>query len=107
LNNNIYFKRPKQSNKGDYNQIRPLNSNTSVRREWMSLDYYVRAEDLEELEYQESFPPVLTSRGVQNLLCIGKNKLYELLGTGELKGFRIGRDWRVKRESIFEYIGSH
>lgn len=71
------------------------------------MDIFVRADDIEQLEFLENNPPILTARGVQSLLCIGKNKLYELLSTGELKGFRIGRDWRVKRESVYEYIGSH
>jgi excisionase family DNA binding protein len=71
------------------------------------MDYFVKAEDLEEIEFQENYPPILTARGVQDLLCIGKNKLYELLGSGELKGFRIGRDWRIQRESVFTYINSH
>ena len=62
------------------------------------MDYYVKTEDLEELEFQESYPPVMTAKDVQGLLYIGKNKLYELLGTGELKGFRVGRGWRVTRE---------
>jgi excisionase family DNA binding protein len=71
------------------------------------MDYFVRAEALEEIEFQESFPPILTARGVQDLLCVSKNKLYELLGTGELKGFRVGRDWRIQREEVFKYIKNH
>lgn len=38
-----------------------------------------------------------------DLLYIGKNTLYKLLGSGELKGFRIGRQWRVSRTSLQEY----
>lgn len=37
-------------------------------------------------------------------LCIGKNRVYELLGGGELKGFRIGRVWKIPKESLREYI---
>lgn len=68
------------------------------------MDYYVKAEDLEEIEFQENYPPILTARGVQSLLGIGKNKTYELLGSGDLKGFRVRRDWRITRESIYKYI---
>lgn len=71
------------------------------------MEYYVKADDLEQIEYQESYPPILTTRDVQNLLCIGKNKLYELLGSNELKGFRVGRDWRVTRESVYKFIEKH
>lgn len=71
------------------------------------MEYYVKTEDLEELEFQDNFPPIMTVRDVQNLLCIGKNKLYELLGSGTLKGFHIGRDWRVTREAVYEFISTH
>ena len=71
------------------------------------MEYYVKAEDLEQIEYEENYPPILTARGVQELLCIGKNKLYELLSSGELKGFRIGRDWRVQRDAVFDFIKRH
>ena len=31
-------------------------------------------------------------------LIIGKNTAYKLLTSGELKGFRIGRIWKIPRE---------
>ena len=51
-------------------------------------------------EYQA----VLTVADVAELLFIGKNTTYELLNSGELKGFRIGRGWRIPRENLEEYI---
>lgn len=71
------------------------------------MDYFVRAEDLEEIEFQEEYPPIMTAKSVQYMFGIGKNKIYELLGNGDLKGFRIGRDWRITRESVYEYINKH
>lgn len=49
----------------------------------------------------------LTPTEVMELLFIGKNTFYKLVNSGELKAFRIGKLWRVKRESIEEYIRSH
>jgi len=49
----------------------------------------------------------LTPAEVMELLFIGKNTFYKLVNSGELKAFRIGKLWRVKRESIEEYIRSH
>ena len=41
---------------------------------------------------------------VMELLGIGRNTMYRLLNSGELKGFRIGRTWRVSRDAISDYI---
>jgi excisionase family DNA binding protein len=69
------------------------------------MQFFVREEDLEELEIRESIPQIMTTREVQRLLGIGKNSMYKLLATKQLKGFRIGRDWRVSRSSVMEFIG--
>lgn len=37
-------------------------------------------------------------------LQIGKSSLYQLLRSGELKAFRIGRNWKIPSPSIAEYI---
>ena len=41
---------------------------------------------------------------VAEALCIGKNRVYELLGEGTLKGFRTGRIWKIPRAAVEEYI---
>ncbi len=41
---------------------------------------------------------------VAEALFIGKNKVYELLEKKELKGFRIGKVWKIPRETLQEYI---
>ncbi|WP_144032045.1 helix-turn-helix domain-containing protein [Oscillibacter ruminantium] len=45
----------------------------------------------------------LTPREVMSLLCIGKNKFYELVHSGELPAFRIGKLWRVRRWDLQRY----
>ena len=37
-------------------------------------------------------------------LMIGRNAAYSLLASGKLRGFRIGRIWKIPRESINLYI---
>lgn len=56
--------------------------------------------DYEPQEERERVNEYLTPREVMDLLYIGKNTLYWLLNSGELKGFRIGRQWRVRREDL-------
>lgn len=37
-------------------------------------------------------------------LMIGRNAAYKLLEEGKIKGFRIGRIWKIPRESINIYV---
>lgn len=47
---------------------------------------------------------VLTPADVMATLNIGKNAVYELLNSGALTGFRIGRSWRVSGEELEKYV---
>ena len=48
--------------------------------------------------------PLITVEELCELLMIGKNAAYKLLTSGELKGFRIGRIWKIPRQSLDLYI---
>lgn len=48
----------------------------------------------------EQLAPYLTPQEIMELLCIGKNTVYKLLLSGDLKGFRVGRQWRISREEL-------
>ena len=52
----------------------------------------------------ENFDDLLTAEEACEVLKIGKNALYELLGAGTLKGYRNGRVWRGPKQAIVEYI---
>ncbi len=47
---------------------------------------------------------ILTPEDVTEELMIGKNAIYNLLNSGELKGFRVGRNWKIPRKALDEYI---
>lgn len=47
---------------------------------------------------------ILTPDEVMGLLNIGKNAIYKLLESGELKAFKIGRNWKIPRKSLEKYI---
>jgi excisionase family DNA binding protein len=47
---------------------------------------------------------ILTVEEMMEALYIGRNYAYKLLNSGEIKGFRIGRSWRIPRRSIEEFI---
>lgn len=56
-------------------------------------EYYY--EDTDEIEN-----PVLLPREVMDYLACGKSKFYQLVHSGELKAFRVGKQWRVTREEL-------
>ena len=47
---------------------------------------------------------LMTIEAVCEELMVGRNAVYQLLETKKLKGFRIGRIWKIPRASIAEYI---
>lgn len=47
---------------------------------------------------------LLTVEQLCRILKIGKNTAYKLIQTGEIKGFRVGRSWKIPRDSVIEYI---
>ena len=52
----------------------------------------------------EKYDDVLTVTDVAEILFVGRNTIYDLLNAGHLKGFRIGRSWRVPKSNLEEYI---
>lgn len=51
-------------------------------------------------QYQD----IMSVYDVSEALYIGKNRVYELLGNGSLKGFRIGKVWKIPKKNLEEYI---
>ena len=47
---------------------------------------------------------LLTVTDIQNKLGIGKSQTYELITTGRLKAFKIGRAWKITEEALNEFI---
>ena len=47
---------------------------------------------------------LLQVEDLMSLLNVGKNSVYRLLEAGEIKGFKIGRVWKIPQFSLNEYI---
>ena len=48
---------------------------------------------------------LLTVEDAANILMVGKNRIYELLKQGKIKGMRIGKSpWRIPKLAIYQYI---
>ncbi len=47
---------------------------------------------------------ILTIKDLQKLLRIGRNTALRLVQDGDVEAFKVGRQWRVTRESVGRYI---
>lgn len=53
-----------------------------------------------------NIPPIMTFSECKSILKVGKNTLLELLHSGQLDGFMIGKRWRITRASLIDYINN-
>ena len=62
----------------------------------------------EEVEKRslDYYPDVLLPEEAMKVLMIGRNKIYELLKRNELKAIKIGKQYRIPKKSLQEYIES-
>ena len=51
-------------------------------------------------------PMLLTVREVSTLLRVQRPKVYELIKDGAIDGFKVGADWRIRRDSVESLIGA-
>lgn len=48
----------------------------------------------------DEYPDILTVKEVREILFIGRDKAYHLLQSGEIPAVKVGRDWRITKESL-------
>lgn len=58
----------------------------------------------EGMKMFEQYDEILTVADVMELLYVGKNTVYRLLHEGELKAFRIGKTWKIPKESLADFV---
>ena len=49
-------------------------------------------------------PLVLTVSDISEILVIGKNTAYDLVRSGEIKSVRVGRQIRIPKSALLEYL---
>lgn len=54
----------------------------------------------------DEYGDVLSPKDVHDILSIGYNKTYELLKTGAIKNFKIGRERKIPKHCLENYINS-
>lgn len=48
---------------------------------------------------------VITVKELSKILRIGINGTYALVRTGKIKSIRVGRQFRIPRKAVLEYLG--
>ena len=61
--------------------------------------------DWRENELLVRLPVGLTTQEAMDVVVVGKNTIYRLLDAGKLRGFRVGRSWRITKDAILELTG--
>ena len=59
---------------------------------------------MDEFNRFEDLPLVLRVEDLMPLLSIGRNTAYALVRSGQIRSFRIGRCYRIPKDSVVEYI---
>lgn len=52
----------------------------------------------------ENFPDLLTVKQIQEILSIGRSKAYSLLHDGEIKSITIGKQIRIPKRYLLDYL---
>ena len=53
----------------------------------------------------EDLPLLITVPELAQVLRVGKNKAYELVNSGAIKGIKIGTQIKVPKRSVEEFVG--
>lgn len=54
--------------------------------------------------FKENYSDMISIDDLCEMLSIGKNTAYHLLKTNQIKAFKIGRIWKIPRESVSKYV---
>lgn len=52
----------------------------------------------------ENLPDIMTVKELADFMKISEMTIKRALKSGELKGFKITRDWRIEKESVLEWV---
>lgn len=47
---------------------------------------------------------ILTLEELCDALMIGKNRAYNLLNTNDIKGFKIGKIWKIPKSALIDFV---
>ncbi len=54
----------------------------------------------------EQYGALMSVADVQEVLEVGKNRVYEMLNDGTISSIRIGKSWKIPTEAVEAYLSS-
>jgi excisionase family DNA binding protein len=52
----------------------------------------------------ENYDEILTIEELAEALRIGTSQAYKLVRTGAIKAFKEGKDWKISRQAVINYV---
>lgn len=52
----------------------------------------------------ESYEDILNIQDVTDILKVGSTQVYKLVRSGQLKAFKEGKDWKIAKPALIEYV---
>lgn len=52
----------------------------------------------------ESYPEILTTKDLQQIFPKNKGAIYDLLKTGQIQSFKIGREYMIPKADLLDFI---
>ena len=50
------------------------------------------------------YPDIVTTQDLMDMLHIARSKAYELIHDGSIKTMKIGRDHKIPKQSVIDYL---
>lgn len=54
----------------------------------------------------EQYDDILTVEEIAEILKIGKTQVYKIVRSGNLKGYKEGKDWKIPKQALKQYVMS-
>lgn len=54
----------------------------------------------------EQYDDILTIEEISEILKIGMTQAYRIVRSGDLKGYKEGKDWKIPKQALNEYVKS-
>ena len=52
----------------------------------------------------DCYDDILTIEELAEILKIGTSQAYKLVRTGAIKAFKEGKDWKISKEAVIQYV---
>lgn len=52
----------------------------------------------------ETYDDILTITDVSEILKTGTTQVYKIVRSGQLKGYKEGKDWKITKQALIRYV---